>query len=209
MPLLPKRQDARRSFGQRDRRVRSAVLTWADTHSVLSCTRKGSSPEMAGSGKLLLRLSVAPNMPPKWLPIRRWQHIIESDSACSLVLEQAPGRLPGKNGRLGPTEPGSAHGQTQMQKKKKLGPTDRQTGSVHVTMTPPRHADKDCFTTEETVTISSSRITRQGRCRSGAAESSLVARNNQQTNGRSPQRTTVDTRRKNSRMVESSGKRDR
>ena len=81
-----------------------------------------------------------------------------------------------------------------MQQKRKLGPTDRQSGSVHVTTTPPRHADKDCLTTEENVTISSSRITRQGRCRSGAAESSLVARNNQPTKTRSPQRTTVDTR---------------
>ena len=48
-------------------------------------------------------------------------------------------------------------------------------------MTPPRHADKDCLTTEESVTISSSRITRQGRCRCGAAESPLVARNHQPT----------------------------
>ena len=68
-------------------------------------------------------------------------------------------------------------------KKRKVGPTDRQSGSVHVTMTPPRHADKDCLTTEENVTISSSRITRQGHCRCGAAESSLVARINQQTKG--------------------------
>ena len=79
-------------------------------------------------------------------------------------------------------------------KKRKLGPTDRQSGSVHVTMTPPSHADKDCLTTEENVTISSSCITRQGHCRSGAAESSLVARNHQPTNGRRPQRTTGDTR---------------
>ena len=85
-------------------------------------------------------------------------------------------------------------GRLRCKKKRKLGPTDCQSGSVHVTMTPPRHADKDCFTTEETVTISSSRITRQGHCRSGAAESSLVARNHQPTNRRRPQRTTGDTR---------------
>ena len=79
-------------------------------------------------------------------------------------------------------------------KKRKVGPTDRQSGSVHVTMTPPRHADKDCSTTEENVTISTSRITRQGHCRCGAAGSSLVARNHQPTNGRRPQWTTGDTR---------------
>ena len=61
-------------------------------------------------------------------------------------------------------------------------------------MTPPRHANKDCLTTEENVTISTSRITRQGHCRCGATESSLVARNHQPTNGRRPQRTTGDTR---------------
>ena len=72
VPLLPKTQDAWRSFGQRDRRVRSAVLTWADTHSVLSCTRKGSSPEMAGSVELQLPLSMALRIPPNGTPIRRW-----------------------------------------------------------------------------------------------------------------------------------------
>ena len=52
-------------------------------------------------------------------------------------------------------------------------------------MTPPRHANKDCMTTEENVTISSSRITRQKHCRCGAAESSLVATQttNQQKGG--------------------------
>ena len=47
-----------------------------DTHSVLSCTRKGSSPEMAGSGELLLPLSMAPHVPPNGTPIRRGQQII-------------------------------------------------------------------------------------------------------------------------------------
>ena len=76
VPLLPKTQDAWRSFGQRDRRVRSAVLTWADAHSVLSCTRKGSSPEIAGSVELQLPLPMALRIPPNGTPIRRWQHII-------------------------------------------------------------------------------------------------------------------------------------
>ena len=100
-------------------------------------------------------------------------------------------------------------GRLKCKTKRKLGPTDCRSGSVHVTTTPPLHADKDCLTTEENVTISSSRITRQGHCRSGAAESSLVATNHQPTKTRRPQRTTVDTRLTNSRIVESSGKRDR
>ena len=109
--------------------------------------------------------------------------------------------------RLGPTEPGSAHGQTQIRKKKrKLGPTDRQSGSVQ-TMTPPRHADKDCLTTEENVTISSSRITRQGRCRCGAAESSLVSRNHQPT--KKAESSKNHWRHENSCMLKSLSKRDR
>ena len=100
-------------------------------------------------------------------------------------------------------------GRLKCKKKRKLGPTDCRSGSVHVTTRPPLHADKNCLTTEENVTISTSRITRQGRCRFGAAESSLVARNHQPTKTRRPQRTTVDTRLTNSRIVESSGKRDR
>ena len=59
-----------------------------------------------------------------------------SDSVCSLVLAQVPGRLPGKNGRLGPTEPGSAHGQTQrLQKNENWDPLTAQSGSVQ-TMDP-------------------------------------------------------------------------
>ena len=115
--------------------------------------------------------------------------------ACSLVLEPAQGRLPGKKWT---TETDRSRQcswvDSNAKKKRKVGPTDRQSGSVHVTMTPPRHADKDCLTTEENVNISSSRITRQGRCRPGAAELSLVARNHQPTSGRRPQRTTGDTR---------------
>ena len=130
----------------------------------------------------------------------------ENDSACSLVLAQVLGRLPGKNERLGPTDPGSAHGQTQMQKKRKLGCSDRQSGSVQ-TMTPPRHVDKDCLTTEENVTISSSRITRQRHCRCGTAESSLVARNHQPT--KMVASSENHWRHEKSCMLESLGKRDR
>ena len=85
-----------------------------------------------------------------------------SDSACSLVLAQVLCRLPGKNERLGPTEQGSAHGQTQIRKRKREN-WDRLTANrgQYRPWTPPRHANKDCMTTEENVTISSSRITRQ------------------------------------------------
>ena len=125
----------------------------------------------------------------------------------SLVLAQVQGRQQGKNERLGPTEPGSARGQTQIRKKKgKLGPTDRQSGSVQ-TMTPPRHADKDCLTTEENVTISSSRITRQGYCRCVAAESSLVTRNHQPTKKVASSKN--HWRHENICMLESLGKRNR
>ena len=175
MPLLPETQDAWRSFGQRHRRVRSAVLTWAGTHSVLSCTRKGSSPEMAGSVELQLPLPMALRIPPNGTPIRRWQHIIAKRS-CTFAC---------------PGTGSCSWADSKCKKKRKLGPTDCRSGSVHVTTTPPGHADKDCLTTEENVTISSSRITRQGRCRSGAAESSLAARNNQPTKTRRPQRTMV------------------
>ena len=89
------------------------------THSVLSCTQKGSSPEMAGSGELLLPLSMATTCASKRdanTPMTTNHR--KNDSACSLVLAQVLGRQQGKNERMGPTEPGSAHGQTQNAKKK-------------------------------------------------------------------------------------------
>ena len=154
--------------------MRSAVLTWA---TLTLCSRAHGR---AAAQRWLALWSCYSRY--RWLQIclqsgcqyADGNTSSQSDPACSLVLEQD-----------------RAPGQTQMQKKKKrkLGPTDCRSGSVHVTTIPPRHADKDCLTTEENVTISSSRITRQGRCRSGAAESSLVARNHQPTKRRRPQRT--------------------
>ena len=55
LPLLLKINGVRRSCSQGHRRVRSAILWWAETHSVLSCTRKGTSPEMPGSVEPQLR----------------------------------------------------------------------------------------------------------------------------------------------------------
>ena len=49
LPLLLKINGVRRSCSQGHRRVRSAILRWAETHSVLACTRKGTSPEMPRS----------------------------------------------------------------------------------------------------------------------------------------------------------------
>ena len=191
MPLLPKTQNVRRSYGQRHRRVRSAVLKRA---TLTLCSRahgRAAAQRWLALGSCSSRC--------RWQPVclqtgRQYaddNKSSQSDSARSLVLAQVLGRLPGKNERLGPTDPGSAPGQTQIQKKK-LGPTDRHSGSVQ-TMTPLRNADKDCLTTEENVTITSSRITRQGHCRCGAGASPL-ARNHQPTERRSPQRATGDTR---------------
>ena len=79
VPLLPKTQDAWLSFGQRHRRVRSAVLKRA-TLTLCSRAHGRDSPEMAGSGKLLLPLPMALHIPPNGTPIRRWQHIIAKRS---------------------------------------------------------------------------------------------------------------------------------
>ena len=152
-----------------------------DTHSVLLCTRKGSSPEMAGSGELLLPLSMATTCASKRdantpmttnhrktiLHVRLSWHKSQADNKAKMNDWDRPNRA-------------VPMGRLKFEKKRKLGPTDRQSGSVQ-TMTLPRHADKDCLTTEENLTITSSRITRQGRCRCGAAASSLVTRNHQPT----------------------------
>ena len=54
------------TWRQRKKESSSAVPSWTDTHCVLSYTRKGSSPENAGSVKLInvLKLDVAQKSPP-------------------------------------------------------------------------------------------------------------------------------------------------
>ena len=185
----------RRSYGQRHRRVRSAVLKRA---TLTLCSRAHGR---AAAQRWLVVVSCSSRC--RWQPVclqtgRQYaddNKSSQSDSARSLVLAQVLGTLPGKNERLGPTEPGSAHGQTQIRKRKREN-WDRLTANrgQYRPWTPPRHANKDCLTTEENVTITSSRITRQGHCPCGAAESSLVARDHQPTKSRSPQRATGDTR---------------
>ena len=150
---------------------------------------------MAGSGELLLPLSMATTCASKRdantpmttnhrktiLHVRLSWHKSQADNKAKMNDWDRPKRA-------------VPMGRLKFEKKRKLGPTDRQSGSVQ-TMTLPRHADKDCLTTEENLTITSSRITRQGRCRCGAAASSLVTRNHQPTQKRlRPQRTTGDTR---------------
>ena len=63
LPLFPKTKDVRRSCGQRHRRERSVALRWADSHSVLSCTRKGTG-QMPGSVEPQLPSSMTHHVPP-------------------------------------------------------------------------------------------------------------------------------------------------
>ena len=133
-------------------------------------------------------------MPPNGTPTRRSQQIIAKRFCTFTCHGTSPRQTSRQKWTIGPDRTGQCPwADSKAKKKRKLAPTDRQSGSVHATMTSPRHADKDCLTTEENVTISCSRITRQGHCRCGAA-SSLVARNHQPTKRRSARRTTGDTR---------------
>ena len=183
MPLLPKTQDERRSYGQRHRRGRRYSTgrhsLCALVHTEGQQQRDGwlwgaAAPFVDGApyaSKRDVNTPMTTNHREAILHVRWSWHKSKADFQAKMNDWDRPNR---------------AMPMGRLKFKKKLGPTDRQSGSIQ-TMTPPRHADKDCLTTEENVTISSSRIIPQGHCRCGAAESPL-ARNHQ------PTRTTGDTR---------------
>ena len=101
-----------------------------DTHPVLSSTRKGSSPEMAGSGELLLPLSMATTCASKRdantpmttnhrkaiLHVRLSWHKSKADNKAKMNDWDRPNRA-------------VPMGRLKLEKKKrKLGPTDRPIG---------------------------------------------------------------------------------
>ena len=99
LPLLPKTKDVRRSCSQRHRSVRSPAHRWADTHSVLTCTRKGTGPEMPGSVKPQLWSSMTHHKHPNVSQPR------EAIPHVRLSWHKPMRGLARKKRKLGPAEP--------------------------------------------------------------------------------------------------------
>ena len=95
LPLFPKTKDVRRSCSQRHRRVTGS----ADTHTVLSCTRKGTGPEMPGSVEPQLPSSITHHVPPDVSQPR------EATPHVRLSWHRPTGGLAGTMGTMGLAEP--------------------------------------------------------------------------------------------------------